>query len=128
MQTNTYLEQSLQSIHNQSRILKECPKCGMQICKSDIFELHELKPIGMALHSETLERAYYYFVHEIEECGTTFVLPIVDFIDCIEEHVPEKLNAGTQNCPGHCLAIDDLSTCQNECSHAPFRRLLMKMK
>jgi len=71
---------------------------------------------------------YYYFNHVCAHCGTTFLVPVMDFLPFITEPVPDLALAGTELCERHCLDVRDLGACEQDCRYAPFRRHLLSMR
>ena len=106
---------------------KECPNCGEAFSMQDILEDPTLRPLGMTFEESDLETNLYFFAHAVPECGTTFLIPAVRFIDAIDEPIPEEIRTGRPDCEARCTNLSDWMECKNECFHAPFRRLLIRM-
>lgn len=108
--------------------LKQCPCCGQWLTLDDFLSDVEIEPIGMSIDTEVPELNYYYFNHECAGCGTTFLVDVMVFRQCIEEPIPAEILTGSPECEGHCTRIEDLAVCANECRFAPFRRFLLKLR
>ena len=107
--------------------IKKCPGCGAILTAKQIMYDPIIRPIGMAYLGDDEDTAFYYFQHEIDGCQSSFVVPVDEFKDFIDEEIhPEKLY-GTDQCEQHCVNIADLEACCSECYYAPFRRFLLKM-
>jgi len=87
----------------------------------------DIVPLGMSFTAESLETAFYYFIHNIPNCGTTFLVPVEELAEYITESIPPDRLTLTERCEEHCVSIDDLAECHQECHFAPYRRLLLKM-
>lgn len=85
----------------------------------------EIDPIGMTITDlKDVSRAYYFFNHL--KCQSTLAINVEDFSNLVEETIPPQVKAGEEGCTGHCIRIEDLDACDNECHNAPFRRLLIE--
>ncbi len=104
-----------------------CSGCGKQLALQELIDSPEIEPIGMQLDDTNLKFNYYYFNHNDPSCGSTLLVPITEFIPLIHEPIPGSIAAGEEGCGRHCLDVQDLSNCTNECHHAPFRRFLLEM-
>ena len=93
----------------------------------DIIESPLIQPVGMLCEDQDSGNHLYYFNHLRERCGTTFTIPARDFLGLIEEPIPREVLTGSARCERHCLSIEDLSECQEECAYAPLRRFLLSM-
>jgi hypothetical protein len=69
----------------------------------------------------------FYFNHNTENCGTTFVVQVEKFEPFLTEIVPQKVLTGSDNCEEHCNSIHELEACSQDCRFAPFRRFLLAM-
>jgi hypothetical protein len=78
----------------------------------------------MFLPSEGGDTPLYFFFNHLE-CKSTIVVDADAFADLIEEPIPEGSLHGEEQCPRHCVKLEDLETCENECHNAPFRRLFI---
>lgn len=110
-----------------SEVVKSCTNCGESFTLEQLATDPLLVPIGMAFEEGEEEIAYYYFQHEIPECGTSFLVPVNVFRPLITERIPANLLVGCEHCEEHCANINDLQACGQPCSNAPFRRFLLKM-
>ncbi len=103
-------------------VVKKCPKCGAGLTLEQALAGRELSPIGMGLLGGRADSNAFYFNHS---CGTTVTLPVSLFVPFISEWVSAEILAGSPRCERHCLSVDDLRTCDQPCSYAPFRRFLV---
>jgi hypothetical protein len=109
-------------------IVKKCNCCQTCLTAKQLVDDLAVKPIGTAfLEDDGLGTHYYFFQHETPDCGTSFVVDVEHFKQFISEPIPEKVLRLGPGCEGHCVNIQDLSDCQQECHFAPFRRFLLKM-
>ena len=106
---------------------KFCCGCGTWLSQQDILSNPEVRPLGLVLEESDYETSLMYFQHEVPKCRSSFVIPAQRFDSIIDELIPEKVKTGTKRCEGRCIRIDDWAECQNDCHHAPFRRLLIRM-
>lgn len=106
---------------------KECPACGLGLSIQDILEDPTIQPLGLTFESSDLETNLYYFDHVVPGCHTTFMIPAIKFTSIIDEPIPEEIRTGQPGCESRCTNITDWLECKNDCFHAPFRRLLIKM-
>lgn len=109
-------------------LVKKCPKCAVGLTLEDFLTKVEIEPIGMSIDPVDPELNFYYFNHECANCGTTFVVDVRAFTSCIDEPIPPQILNGSAVCGGHCTRIDDLAQCPNECTYAPFRRFLLRLR
>ncbi len=108
-------------------IVKICPCCQIPFTLEELANNPEIRLIGMSFGEDSIEWAYYFFQHEASNCGSSFVVKIESFLSLINEPVPTEKMALRDCCEEHCVNINDLSSCKNECYFAPFRRLLLEM-
>jgi hypothetical protein len=108
-------------------ILKTCSLCGSRFSARDLIYDPDLDAIGMT-YTYTVQKSYYMFQHNTETCGTSFLIDTELFIPFIEEMIPESLVYCSEICEGHCVDIEDLSTCHQDCRNAPFRQFLLFMR
>jgi hypothetical protein len=105
-----------------------CPSCHENFDLAHLAENREVEPIGMQFEDTDQHYNYYHFNHVCDRCGTTFLLPVLEFLPLIQEPVPNLVLAGTEDCERHCYDIKDLRTCDQPCMYAPFRRHLLTMR
>lgn len=109
-------------------IIKVCPGCGAQMSAREIIEKPEVKLLGMSFGpDDSPEMAYYFFQHEVENCQSSFLVPVIEMIQFIDRSIPQQKLALGESCERHCVNINDLRTCKQNCYYAPFRDFLMKM-
>lgn len=107
-----------------NNIIKRCPGCGQDFTVDDIFSDKNIIPIGITFVGKNMESAYYFFQHEIPECGSSFIIKTGKLRHLIKEKIPEDKLKSTSQCNTYCNDISDLSNCKNNCHYAPYRRLL----
>ncbi|RKX20858.1 MAG: hypothetical protein DRP35_05370 [Candidatus Zixiibacteriota bacterium] len=113
-------------LHN-NKNFKQCPNCKKWFSVDDFINNNEIQPIGMKLDNNTFALNLYFFNHYNDECKTTFAMRVDDFEEYIDEKIPHKILAKTDECLNHCANLEDLMPCNNECVFAPYRRYLMKL-
>jgi hypothetical protein len=106
---------------------KQCPYCHYFFSLREILESPEVEPVGMRFDEDEPGLNLYFFSHVCLSCGTTFAIEVDRFEPLITEPIPDKVLAGTKNCEQHCLNIEDLKQCQQECRYAPFRRFILSL-
>ena len=106
---------------------KTCTGCKMEFTLEDILQKAEIIPQGMQIEDDDMNWNMFYFNHECAGCGSTFLIPVSEFLALIDEPIPSTLRAGTDLCEQHCTSLKDLSACSQDCRYAPFRRFLIKM-
>ncbi len=106
---------------------KTCSGCGREFSLDDILNSGEIEPAGMQFIDEDFKWNVYYFNHMCDNCGSTFLIPVRDFLSVIPETIPETVLTGEDRCEQHCLRMSDLQECQQECYYAPFRRFLLSL-
>ena len=110
----------------QNEIIKKCPKCGHDFTVEDILHNPDIIPVGM-LYNDSQKTACYLFQHEIDYCHSSFAVDIELLRTEIREPIPAETETLSECCEGHCIKINDLAECRQECYYAPFRRLLLRM-
>ncbi len=81
----------------------------------------------MSFADNSVEWSYYFFQHEVPNCGSSFLVRVDEFRPLIHEGIPTEKMTFRGCCEEHCVSLNDLSDCKNECYFAPFRRLLIRM-
>lgn len=107
--------------------IKKCSLCGQWLTAHDVIYDPRVKPIGMAFMDADISTAYYFFQHNAPNCGTSFLVNVQALTPFITEAVPPENKALTECCERHCVSLDDLRACRQECYYAPFRRFLHRM-
>jgi hypothetical protein len=108
-------------------LFRHCPGCGRALRLRDLLESPEFEAVGMSFEGGKFSAEFnsYYFNHKTADCGTTLCVPVDLFVTLIPETIPEQVLSGTEACEKHCVRVDDLSACQQDCHYAPFRRFLL---
>lgn len=106
---------------------KKCSYCKAILSIRDIAFDPGIVPIGITFADDTIDGAYYFFQHEVPNCGTSFVIPVQSLRQFIIEPIPAENLASSDRCPRHCASLRDLGECRKECLFAPYRRFLHKM-
>jgi len=107
--------------------LKECPGCGIWFSGPEIIADPYIKPVGMCFQPNEPQIAYFYFKHDLPECGASFIVPVAEFREYVHEEIPAEVKAGQGCCENHCTNIEDLALCGQDCFNAPFRKFLMRL-
>jgi len=106
---------------------KWCNGCQRWLSAREILESPRIIPIGMAFMESGDDEAFYYFLHDVPECGTTFLIAVDSFAPFLTEEVPPDNLHETECCENHCSSVDSLAICSLQCQYAPYRRLLFEM-
>ncbi len=109
------------------KIVKKCSFCNRDFTAMELANDPELKLVGMLYMPGENEKAYYFYQHEVKDCGTSIAVDIEVMKQFITESIPDEKLTLSKCCEEHCVNIKDLSECQQECYYAPFRRFLFKM-
>lgn len=111
----------------EAKSIKQCPYCKMSLTLEQLAQDPDINIIGMSFAEDSLEWVYYFFQHEVPNCGSSFLVRVDEFTSLIQEPIPTEKMTLRDCCEEHCVSVNDLSTCKAECYFAPFRRLLIKM-
>jgi len=106
---------------------KKCPLCATWFSRHDIMHSPVVRPIGMLLEKADPELNFYYFNHEIDGCGTTFVIAVEDMSPLTSLLPDSDSLTGSDACKGHCLRHTTAGDCRDACYYAPYRRLLRQL-
>ena len=109
------------------RSFKLCPNCQQWLSKKDIMEKPSVIPLGMTFKDNKASVNLYLFNHNEPKCGTTFIIPVEQLHELLDESAPEQNLAGTEQCEGRCTDLSDHEPCSAECKFAPYRKLLGRM-
>lgn len=110
-----------------SATVKQCPYCKAPFTLDALANNPDIKLIGMSFAEDSIEWAYYFFQHEVPNCGSSFLVRVDEFRSLVHEGIPTERMTFRDCCEEHCVSISDLGNCRNECYFAPFRRLLIRM-
>jgi len=110
-----------------TEILKTCPGCGLEMTADQIINDPSIKPIGMSFLEIDSETPYYFFQHEVDNCGSCFVIKVDKLSSLIDEYIPAKSMKLSPSCSRHCTDIKSLEDCSNKCHNSPYRRFLLHM-
>lgn len=108
--------------------MKTCTGCGYEFGLERIAREAQLEPVGMQFDDPDHKYNFYYFNHTCSNCGSTILIPVMEFLPYVNEPVPDLVRTGMEDCGRHCLRIDDLDECSAPCRYAPFRRLLLRIR
>ena len=108
-------------------ILKTCSLCHRKLSARDLIFDPALDIIGM-IYDEYDQKSFYVFQHNLGDCGTSLMVDTDLFKPYIEEPISDKLIIFSPACEGHCVDIDDLQACSQNCRNAPFRHFLLFMR
>ena len=111
----------------QQDIYKQCRSCSTRLSMDEIINSPAINPVGITFKEDEPGSAYYLFEHGVDNCGSTFLVDVNDFLPYITEDIPIEKLIYTDECDGNCLDLDDIDECHDECYYAPFRRFLFKM-
>ncbi len=82
---------------------------------------------GYQANLEQNERGLFLFTHHELDCGTTFSVKVLLFMDLY--HGPEYPTSkfGSDECEGRCLKLEDLNICFAQCRNARVRGALQEI-
>lgn len=106
---------------------KRCPACDQWFTLKDILDNPELEPVGLSFEEGFPQANLFYFQHANGLCNSSFVIPVAQLIQLIDEPIPENILGGTDKCSAHCTQLDDWAACGQDCYYAPFRRFLINL-
>ncbi len=109
-----------------NEFIKECNLCKMKLTAQDIIHDPDIQIIGMLYGREEVN-SFYCFQHNTPECGTSFIMDVKLFDDFIQEKLPQKSEYEEHGCGSRCIHVEQLTGCESECYHAPYRRFLVYM-
>ena len=109
-------------------LFKQCPKCGLWLSDKMLLGGIDIEPIGMCLDEDDMDFNFYYFNHDIPDCGTTFVVRVEELRHHLSGILPAIKMTGGQLCEGRCLNIEDHEICSQGCYYAPYRVLLRLLR
>lgn len=107
--------------------IKRCALCDIWFTASEIITNPDIKPLGMTIMDDNIDKVYYFFQHTVPDCGTSFMVEVTELAEFITEPIPPNQITFSKSCEGRCARIDDLLECHQECRLAPFRRFLSHM-
>lgn len=110
-----------------NQVVHTCPYCKEEFDLKALIHDPSVDLIGMSFVEDDPEWVYYFFQHEKPNCGSSFVVKVDEFHSEINEPIPTEKLTGRDCCEQHCVSIEDLNACQQECHFAPYRRFLQKM-
>lgn len=103
-----------------------CSNCGYSWKKrEDFFNDKGVTIIGYQVNFEQLKAGFFLFNHI---CGTTFTLDVQSFEDLYNGPIFMDKEAGSDQCPGHCLHKSNLDPCPVKCECAFVREIIQILK
>ncbi len=104
---------------------KKCPLCGHHWAQQDEFLADPaVRLVGYMANFYELDAGQFLFNHEVRSCGTTLSLPGAAFTTLYQGPRFATRLTGTAECPGYCLAKDDLRPCPARCECAYVREVI----
>jgi len=107
--------------------IKKCAYCKAELTIEDIIKSPQIKPIGMAFNDINTRAAFYFFQHDVPECGTSFLINVEEFAEYVNSPPDLEKLSMSDCCEEHCVSIDDFNSCQQACHYAAYRAFLLKM-
>lgn len=103
---------------------KTCPCCekSWETQKEFVFD-KTLELIGYSADFDVLENGLFYFVHQIEGCGTTLAIEASRFQNLYDGPIYNERKTGTSECPGYCEERELLGRCNAKCECAYVREI-----
>ena len=111
---------------NQFRRCSSCSKAWPD--RSDFLMDGDLFLNGYQVNFEDLELGWLLFTHLLPVCNSTIAVPVHQFSDLCEGTIYSERKTGSEECPGYCQEVDNLSPCKNQCECAFVREILQVIK
>ncbi|MFH1687750.1 MAG: hypothetical protein ABIE70_09545 [bacterium] len=105
----------------------KCPSCDQKFKPWEMIGNPSLEPLGMRIDEEDPKFNFYLFRHNRPECGTSLAVMVELFRDWLDEPVPVDIITGSEPCELRCIDLDNHGECSQNCTWAPYRRLLTKL-
>jgi hypothetical protein len=106
---------------------KVCSGCQTNLNGVDFLTSPELRVIGMACKPSDTSKAYFFFHHDIPGCGTSLLIEADKLIALVND-LDNKKEPNTCDCgKDFGITLDDLDSCQDDCSLVPYKELLHVM-
>ena len=108
---------------------KECVKCGREwVSRSEFLSDPSLSLLGYQVDFRELEEGLFLFNHDSEDCRTSMAVRAGEFADLYTGPMFTVCMTGSDECGGHCLHVNDIAPCPNECECAYVRSILQIVK
>jgi hypothetical protein len=105
---------------------KLCNACGREWPDRAAFLADpEVRILGYQVNFADLGTGLVMFNHS---CASTLAVAISVFADLSAAPAYDVFKGGTDECPHHCLHLDDLEPCPTRCQCAFYRDVLQKVK
>ena len=111
--------------------IEECSGCGQWLTVEDLITKPELHLIGMARRSNDPTRAYYFFTHDVPECGSSLLIEAEKFNPYISGMTINNQFIACSCSEDFCVHIDELKNCGRKCFLEHYRNfffLMLKLK
>ena len=107
-----------------SEDFKICPNCQMHWPTQEKFiSDKELELTGYKADFEKLEYGMFFFNHNENDCFSTIVIEVSEFLNLYKGPFYTERKTGTEDCPGYCKDKAELSRCEALCECAFVREI-----
>lgn len=107
------------------KVFKTCPNCKQIWVTQDGFLADKSVELnGYKADFENLEYGLFFFTHCKDGCFSTITIEVEDFMNLYGGPYYSESKAGSEECPGYCLDIDQLDRCEARCECAFVRHVI----
>jgi hypothetical protein len=106
---------------------KSCPSCNQAWeSREDFLADSSLELVGYQVHFKDLEQGLFLFNHH--SCKSTISVKSGRFANLYKGPIYTKNMMGTESCPDHCLAKNNLQACPEQCECNYVRDIMQIIK
>jgi len=107
-----------------SEIFKTCPCCQKTWpTQAEFVADEQLQFNGYQADFEKLEYGMFFFTHMIDDCCSTMVIEVNEFLNLFTGTRYQERKTGTEDCPGYCKNKEALDRCEALCECAFVREV-----
>jgi hypothetical protein len=107
--------------------IEKCSGCGKWLTADELIANPQLKLIGMARRAHDPGRAYYFFTHDVPECGTSLLIEADKFKPYINEYAKHGHIIECACSDEFCVHISKLENCGRKCFLEHYRNFFFRM-
>jgi hypothetical protein len=106
---------------------KRCSGCNLSwASREDFLADSSLELVGYQVHFRDLEQGLFLFNHF--SCKSTISVKSGNFANLYKGPIYSTNKLGTESCPDHCLAKDNLQSCPEQCECTYVRDVMQIIK